>query len=242
MLTAVAVVVFVVLCSILCLMTKIPAESYSDILNTLIRYLGAQSVVVHSYAAACIDRLLNVRDDGVRRLDKQKLVAVLEPLMGSLFGIVFLHDREENEYVMRCCVAVILGFLSRSSYCTLILIRLLGILKVTSIVEDGVAPFAPIMLERLKAILSVVAKNPRVPGFNRYLFETIVAMVRNLPGEVEGFEGALFPTFQEMLQADVQGLSWCLFFSPFFSSLVFFYSSSQNSTLMSSKPCRCCWS
>ena len=46
----------------------LPPEMYPELFNILERLLSANSVVVHTYAACTIDRMMNVRDHGQRRL------------------------------------------------------------------------------------------------------------------------------------------------------------------------------
>lgn len=60
--------------------------------------------------------------------------------------------------------------------------------------------------------LSPVFQNPSKPHFNHYLFESLCLSVRITckanPATVSSFEEALFPVFTEILQNDVQGLSF----------------------------------
>jgi hypothetical protein len=55
---------------------------------------------------------------------------------------------------------------------------------------------------------SQVCKNPRNPGFNHYLFESVAALIRHAggssPGGIDAFENLLFPAFEHVLQQDVQ--------------------------------------
>lgn len=55
-------------------------------------------------------------------------------------------------------------------------------------------------------------QNPSKPHFNHYLFESLCLSVRITckanPATVSSFEEALFPVFTEILQNDVQGLSF----------------------------------
>ena len=52
-----------------------------------------------------------------------------------------------------------------------------------------------------------VAKNPRNPAYNHYLFETVAGLVKhscsNDPNQCTTFEGLLFPPFQLILEMDV---------------------------------------
>ncbi len=71
-----------------------------------------------------------------------------------------------------------------------------------------------------------MCKNPRNPGFNHYLFESVAALIRHAgasnPGMIDTFEQLLFPAFNHVLQqvsacgwshthrglAEGSGLSW----------------------------------
>lgn len=53
-----------------------------------------------------------------------------------------------------------------------------------------------------------VAKNPKNPSFNHYVFEAVAGLVKNScsgdPAQCAHFEGLLFPPFQHILELDVQ--------------------------------------
>lgn len=57
-------------------------------------------------------------------------------------------------------------------------------------------------------MLVEVCKNPRNPGFNHYLFESVAALIRHgtaaSPASIADYEAALFPAFELVLQQDVQ--------------------------------------
>ena len=64
-------------------------------------------------------------------------------------------------------------------------------------------------------MLVEVCKNPKNPGFNHYLFESVAALIRHAvggsggttaaaAGMIETFEAMLFPAFNLVLQQDVQ--------------------------------------
>ena len=71
-----------------------------------------------------------------------------------------------------------------------------------------IAPVAPECLEQLSNLLLAVCKNPTVPGFNHFLFESVAALIANTAvgnqKTVETLEGMLFPAFQTVLSEDVQ--------------------------------------
>ena len=53
-----------------------------------------------------------------------------------------------------------------------------------------------------------MAKNPKNPSFNHYVFEAVAGLVKNScsgdPAQCAHFEGLLFPPFQHILELDVQ--------------------------------------
>ena len=72
-------------------------------------------------------------------------------------------------------------------------------------VGADVAQYAETIVTTLSGIMADIHKNPRVPGFNHYLFETITALIRLMPNAVESFEQSLFPYFQDALANNVRG-------------------------------------
>jgi exportin-2 (importin alpha re-exporter) len=73
--------------------------------------LGAESNVVHSYAAIAIDRLLSMREPassgGGPRFQPAELAPLLQPLLEKLFGAFKFPESGENEYLMRAVMRVI---------------------------------------------------------------------------------------------------------------------------------------
>lgn len=71
-----------------------------------------------------------------------------------------------------------------------------------------ITPAAPQCLEQLSKLLLAVCKNPNVPGFNHFLFESVAALIKASaaakPEAVATLEGMLFPPFQIVLAQDVQ--------------------------------------
>lgn len=79
-----------------------------------------------------------------------------------------------------------------------------------SFVGSGIAPVAPTCLQALAQMLVEVCKNPKNPGFNHYLFESVAALIKHAtaadPGMIETFEQMLFPAFNHVLQQVCQSL------------------------------------
>lgn len=57
-------------------------------------------------------------------------------------------------------------------------------------------------------MLVEVCKNPKSPGFNHYLFESVAALIKHgtagQPQQLTQYEATLFPAFDIVLKNDVQ--------------------------------------
>ncbi|KAF5835999.1 cellular apoptosis susceptibility/chromosome segregation 1-like protein [Dunaliella salina] len=162
----------------------LPKETLLAVFPLLVALLASEYNVVHSYAAIAIEKLLSVKDMGQTRLTPADLQSQLAVLFERLFAGFKLPESSENEYLMRAVTRVI-GF-----------------------VGPAVAPVAPVALQELARMLLEVCKNPRNPGFNHYLFESVAALIRHVgsgnPTMIDTFEQLLFPAFNHVLQQDVQ--------------------------------------
>lgn len=167
-------------------------EQLAALMPLLIAHLSSPSVVVHTYAAAAIEKIFTAKIDGPNGMKRPKFGSAeiqpfLEPLFTGLFGIVDHMELNENEYVMKC------------------------VMRSLSVARDDIVPVTQIVLEKLTAALGRVAKNPRNPQFNHYLFESIAVLICSVcakdPGHTAAFETLLFPPFQTVLQMDVLELT-----------------------------------
>jgi len=163
--------------------SQISKEVALRFLPDLVRFLAAESNVVHSYAASCIEKLLIVKDEGGRlRYGSADIAPVFSMLMNNLFSAFKLPESEENQYVMKC------------------IMRVLG-------VADIQLDVARICIEGLGSILSEVCRNPKNPTFNHYLFESVAGLVKRAserdPTLVSVFETSLFPRLEIILSNDV---------------------------------------
>jgi len=152
----------------------------------LIAHLGSPVVVVHTFAAFAIERILVTKEQiGGKQIvfGNAELRPFLEPLLTSLFGIVDNADLNENDYVMKCCM------------------------RALATAEADVVPITQIVIEKLTHALARVAKNPRNPQFNHFLFESIAVLVRSVcsadPDAAPALEALLFPPFQTVLQMEI---------------------------------------
>lgn len=152
----------------------------------LVSLLRAPSVVVHSYAAMAIEKLLIVRScsDQTPLVKGSDLAGVANELFSNLLHCLTLPASQENEYVMKC------------------------IMRSCSCLQEAAIPHLATLLPRLTEIVQTAAKNPSKPHFNHFMFETLALSIRIVcqvnPAQVSTFESTLFPIFQHILQQDVQ--------------------------------------
>ncbi|GFY93580.1 cellular apoptosis susceptibility protein, putative / importin-alpha re-exporter [Actinidia rufa] len=149
----------------------------------VVRFLGSESNVVHSYAASCIEKLLLVKDDGRKaRYISSDISPFLLVLMTNLFGALGKPESEENPYVMKC------------------IMRVLGVADIS---REVASP----CISGLTSVLNKVCENPRNPIFNHYLFEAVAILVRRScdkdPSLISDFETRLFPSLELILGRDV---------------------------------------
>ncbi|WCJ22435.1 Exportin-2 [Euphorbia peplus] len=161
----------------------IPKPLTVQLLPDLVRFLGAESNVVHSYAASCIEKMLLVKDEGGRpRYTSADVAPFVQVLMNNLFNALKFPESEENQYIMKC------------------IMRVLGVAEIS---PEIAAP----CIAGLTSILNEVCKNPKNPIFNHYLFESVAILVRRACERdislVPAFETSLFPSIQMILGNDV---------------------------------------
>ncbi|CAG2168210.1 unnamed protein product [Oppiella nova] len=156
-------------------------------LPLIVQHMSAPSVVVHTYAAHTLEKLLTLRDSTQQKMPSIKpddLTPFMDPLLNGLFGIFSIPGSNENEYAMK------------------------AIMRSFSLLQENTLPYFPQLLPKLTQKLSEVTKNPTKPHFNHYLFETLSLTIRigcrKDRSYVSNFESVLFPIFQEILIQDVQ--------------------------------------
>ncbi|KAK9124718.1 hypothetical protein Sjap_014320 [Stephania japonica] len=163
--------------------TQLSKQVAIQLLPDVVRFIAAESNVVHSYAASCIEKLLLVKEEGGRpRYTSSDVAPFLEMLMNNLFNAFKFPESEENPYVMKC------------------IMRVLGVAEIS-------AEVARPCVNGLAFILNEVCKNPKNPIFNHYLFEAVACLVRRACEReislLRTFEESLFPVIQIILTNDV---------------------------------------
>ncbi|EDO41297.1 predicted protein [Nematostella vectensis] len=159
-------------------------EMIVGVVPILVDHLAAKSIVVHSYAAYCLDRLFTLKNPaGGPLITKEEVKPCMEKLLTNLFNALTVQGSEENEYIMK------------------------AIMRSLSLLQDTVVPYIGVVVAKLSEKLTLVAKNPSKPQFNHYLFEAISCAIKatckSNVAAVSGFEQTLFPIFSEMLTQDV---------------------------------------
>jgi len=165
--------------------SQLPPDLVKSTFPSLVHLLKCPLVVVHTYAAACIDKLLLIKaHDGSALVKSNDLAPIAEDLLKSLFSAFDLPGSTENEYVMK------------------------AVMRSFSALQEAVVPYLAHLLPSLTARLAQAAKNPTRPHYNHYLFESLSLSIRIVcksnPAAVTNFEQVLFPVFEEILKNDVQ--------------------------------------
>jgi len=144
----------------------LPKPVLLNALPHLVRLLACPANVVHSYAAIAIERLLALREIGGgvagvpargkrAKFEAADIAPILQPMLSSLFAAFRHPDSSENEFLMK------------------------AVMRVVGSAGSEIAPLLPLCLQALAGILIEVCRNPKNPGFNHYLFETVAALIRN---------------------------------------------------------------
>jgi exportin-2 (importin alpha re-exporter) len=164
----------------------LPPPAIPVILPLLVRHLESDLVVVHTYAAHAIERLLFRDSKTEPRVPREMLRPHLARLLQLLFACLNKPDSAENEYVVR------------------------AIMRVCGAAQEDMVPLLRPVVGSLTGIVKRVALRSTNPNFNYMLFETLAVLVRSLgaahPDSLATFESALFPTFSEILQSGNQDL------------------------------------
>ncbi|KAJ0962600.1 hypothetical protein J5N97_027722 [Dioscorea zingiberensis] len=173
---------------------QIPKQAAMALLPDVIRFLAAESNVVHSYAANCIEKLLLANDkvpappSGLTvahsqvRYGPSDIDPFLPTLVTNLFNALQFPESQENQYVMKC------------------IMRVVGVATV-------VGEAAAVCIARLAFVLGEVCKNLKNPVFNHYLFESIAALISRSCEKDQSlfsvFEANLFPVLHNILVNDI---------------------------------------
>ncbi|KNA11161.1 hypothetical protein SOVF_137850 [Spinacia oleracea] len=162
---------------------QLPKTSVMPLVPEVLRFLGSESNVIHSYAAIFIDKVLLVKDEGGRaRYFASDIAPFLPVLLSNLFRALKFPESEENQYILKC------------------IMRVLGVADVSN-------DIAASCMSGMATILNEVCRNPKNPIFNHYLFEAVAVLIRRVcdkdPSVIALFETSLFPSLQTILTNNV---------------------------------------
>ncbi|EEY65961.1 exportin-2-like protein [Phytophthora infestans T30-4] len=168
--------------------SQMPVEVMDQLFPLLMNCMDPSQFVVHTYAAACLERLLTVKDPaGSLRFSKQRLAPYLGKLLEHVFNILEQPNYPENDYLMKV------------------------VMRVMNVAKEDILPLTDMAVNKLTSILNRICANPSNPSFSHYLFESLSVLILNVcktnPAATERFEELLFPPFQKVLTNDVEALS-----------------------------------
>jgi len=142
--------------------------------------------ILLSYPA--IEKMLTTKVDGANNTKVPKfgggeLKPFLNTLFTGLFSILDNADLNENEYVMKC------------------------VMRSLNVAQDDLMDVVQVVLAKLTDALARVAKNPKNPQYNHFLFESIAVLIKAIctkdSAHTAAFEQFLFPPFQTVLQMEI---------------------------------------
>lgn len=167
---------------------QLPPAELLRLLPLLGQHLSNTEVVVQSYAAVCLERILA----SPGRITRAQLKPILTQLYEALFAVSETaltkigesYDVWENEHAMK------------------------ALMRLLVISQDEVVSIVRIVADKICVLLRRACVNPRNPKFNHYLFESLAILVRIGCGvdtheSTTYFETILFPPFETILQMDV---------------------------------------
>ncbi|CUS11908.1 unnamed protein product [Tuber aestivum] len=164
--------------------SQLTKSQLSDAFPLLARHFGSPNYVVYSYTAITVERLLAMTSDGEPLFHPDDLRPYARDLFENLFRLieqaVTPEKIQENEYLMRCVMRVII------------------------VARDTTGSLVEYVLGELIKITGVVSKNPSNPRFIHYHFESLGGIIRFVaPGQPESLENALHDPFMAVLGQDV---------------------------------------
>lgn len=139
--------------------SQLTKEQWQAAFQPLIQNLGSSNYVVYTYAAICVERLLQLTDDsGARFFGRAEIEPFAKDLLDHLFKLVEKETSpakmQENEFLMRCIMRVLL------------------------VINTGIVNFIDMVLDHLVGITNIIKANPSNPRFYYYHFEALGAVVR----------------------------------------------------------------
>ena len=164
----------------------ITKEQWQSVLPLLVNRLGDSNYVVHTYAAIVLERVLYLTEDtGKSVVDPSNITPLSKDLLEHLFSLIE-NDKapekvQENEYLMRC------------------------VMRVLIVIKEAVSPVAEMVLKHLVYITTVISENPSNPRFYYYHFESVGALIRYAgASQIDAIATALYTPFISILQKGIE--------------------------------------
>ncbi|RKP23349.1 Cse1-domain-containing protein, partial [Syncephalis pseudoplumigaleata] len=163
---------------------QLTKEQLLLILPMLAERLGSEHVIVYTYAAIAIERMLTVKSgQGTPVMTAEDIKPFADTLLAKLFAHLEKSQSPEklaeNEFIMK------------------------AILRILVTIRGALAQPA-IIMTKLVAVIEAVSTNPSNPRFNHYTFEAVSALFRRCgPAALTQLEEQLTPVCQSILQRDV---------------------------------------
>lgn len=137
----------------------ITKEQWQQAMPLLVNRLADSNYVVYTYAAIAVERVLYLADEnGKPLIDPAHILPLSKDLLEHLFSliekVVAPEKIQENEFLMRC------------------------VMRVLIVIKEGVLPITDTVLQHLVSITNIIYHNPSNPRFYYYHFESIGALVR----------------------------------------------------------------
>ncbi|KAK3377999.1 CAS/CSE protein [Podospora didyma] len=170
--------------------SQLSRDQWLSVLEPLVKKLGSNNYVVHTYAAIAIERVLFLTDDnGQHVITRADIKGSAQLLLEHLFTLIesdpSASKLQENEFLMRC------------------IMRVLIVLK-DGILECGIDS----VLNHLITITRLIKQNPSNPRFYYYHFEAIGALVRFCSGSTQvNLLDDLWELFSEIITEPVTEFS-----------------------------------
>lgn len=162
-------------------------------LPLLVDHLKHSNVVVYTYAAITVDKLLTMTSFSDSKhtpvFNKLDIQPFVNDLLSNLFTLILSNSAPEK--------------LSENDF----LVR--AVMKVLNTAEDVVEEsFKLTIIEQLLKILSIIAKNPANPRFTHYIFESLGLLIKYGGGKddtrIKKYTSLILPALLNILGEDVQ--------------------------------------
>lgn len=164
---------------------KLDHEDVRSSVSILVSLLQHPSIVVHSYAAAALNKLMMVKDEttNVPVLTTHQLESPAA-MFSALCAAMSHEGSQENEFVMSV------------------------IMRSLCIFDSACMPVMNDLVSFLQAKLDKAIKQPKKPIFNHYLIESFALCIKivcsNNAQFVNHFESMLFPIFEVVLLQNIE--------------------------------------